>query len=82
MNLKDYLQPVQFAIYLAILLLGCGIAYANLTSRISAVEKDYGAYRSDHDLLVQIATKMETVESDIKEIKIDLKLLSKELLHP
>ena len=82
MNIKDYLQPVQFAIYLVILILGCGFAYANITSRISSVEKDFNVYKTDHDLLVQIATKVNILETDLKEIKKDVKELSKEIIHP
>jgi hypothetical protein len=82
MNIKDYIQPIQFIVYLIIIILGCGAGYASLTGRLGSIEKDLSVYKSDHDLLVQIATKVNILESDIKEIKGDIKQLSKELLHP
>jgi len=56
------------------MLLTIGIAYGVIQSRITALESVAIETKSDHDILIRISTNLETVQSDIKEIKRDLKI--------
>jgi hypothetical protein len=82
MTTKDIIEPTRFLIWLAIGLLSIGVCYAKITDRIGVVEQRIEEIKSDHDLLISISSKLSNVESDIKELKLDMKTLSKEMLHP
>jgi hypothetical protein len=82
MNGKDLIQPIQLLIYASILLISVGVCYATIVQRLSSAEEKINATKSDHDLIVTIATKISTIEIDIKELKSDMKTLYKEIIRP
>jgi len=73
MNAKDLVGPIQLAIYIFILLLSMGVAYARITDRLSVAEEKINATKTDHDLIVTIAQKVNAIEADVKELKDDVK---------
>ena len=76
-TINKWIGPVQLAIYICILLLSCGIAYATLQNRLGNCEVRLTELKSDHDLIVGMAMKMNGIEQDINEIKADVKELKK-----
>lgn len=64
---------VNFTISLITAGILVGIAWGANASRICALEDNVKAYQSDHDVLIAISTKLDIVQRDIKEIKLDLK---------
>lgn len=76
-SVKDYLGIVQFSIYLAILLLTAGVSYGLIRERLSNAELNIKELNKDHDTVVTINALISTMESDIREIKVDVKDLKK-----
>lgn len=72
-KLKDFTGIVQFIIYLAILLLSAGIAYATITSRLKVCEEKIVKTEADHDVVISLSAKLDNVSKDLQEIKADVK---------
>jgi hypothetical protein len=82
MTLHQIIEPTRFIIWLAIGLLTIGVCYARITDRVGVLEGRIESIKSDHDLLITIGQKVNSIESDVRELKNDMKTLSKEMLHP
>lgn len=65
----------QFLIYIAVLLLSAGIAYASLQNRISTAEERLNELKSDHDVIIKISQNVDEMQRMIHELKIDVKEL-------
>jgi hypothetical protein len=77
MNIKDMVGPVQLCIYISILLISVGVAYASIATRLDGVEKATDTLGSNHDLIIQINEKINSIAIDVAELKIDIKDLRK-----
>jgi hypothetical protein len=64
---------VEFMIGLAAMLISVGVCYGILQTRIGTLENASLNNKSDHDLLISIATKIENMQKDITELKVDCK---------
>lgn len=57
-----------------------GAAYGAVSSRINALEYSAIISSKDHEVVLVINTKLDTIIDDIKEIKIDLKELKAKIV--
>jgi hypothetical protein len=63
----------NFVIGIATTFVAVGISYGVCISKISQLEQQASQIRLDHDSVISLVTKFDTVLEDLKEIKIDLK---------
>lgn len=73
--MKDYLSAnwLSLLIQMAIILISVGICYGAITMRITAIEKDVAQSQPDHDILIALNSKVDSLAISIKEIKSDIK---------
>ena len=64
---------LQFITYIALILLSAGCSYGILSTRLSQVEANVSSYRTDHELLIRIDAKMDSVGCDLQELKTAIK---------
>ena len=65
--------PVQFIVYIGIMVFGIGMAWAAYGVRISELEKSATTYSKDHDALISLNTKLDMLLGVTIEIQKDLK---------
>ena len=65
----------QFIIYIALLILSVGVTYGALSIRVGNLEDCAVTSKKDHDIVLVIGSKLESIIEDLKEIKSDLKEL-------
>jgi hypothetical protein len=65
----------QFSVYIALLVLSVGVTYGALTIRIGNLEDCSAISKKDHDIVLVIGSRLESIIEDLKEIKSDLKEL-------
>jgi len=72
----DRIQAVATITHLLIalgtIILACGITYASLVQRVSAIESKVPSMEKDHDLLVTINANIDTMKRDVSELKVNM----------
>ena len=64
---------ITFAISMVTTVLAVGICFGAMNNKITKLEEEVKAYSADHDVLIRISEKLDIVQRDVKEIKMDVK---------
>lgn len=64
---------ITFGISVLAMALTVGITCGAINNRVSTLEEVVKSYSADHDILIRISEKIDTMQKDIKEIKTDMK---------
>ena len=64
---------ITFAISMVTTVLAVGICFGAMNNKIIKLEEEVKAYSADHDVLIRISEKLDIVQRDVKEIKMDVK---------
>jgi len=70
---RQGISLIQFATWFAALVFSVGVCYATLSTKVSALEEASDQRQSDHDCLVALITRVDSMRVDILEIKADVK---------
>ncbi len=73
---------VQTLITLATILVGISIAWGAYSSKIEGLENDVMKLQGDHDLLIALKIKIETIAEGINDVKTEIKDIKKMLNKP
>jgi hypothetical protein len=78
-GIMDKFRYVEFLVGLAAMLVSISICWGVLQNKITNIETQQDRTRIDHDLLTTIATKIEVMQKDIAELKVDCKEINSRL---
>lgn len=68
-TIQTFATLTHLVLALGTVVLACGIAYASLVQRVSAVESRIPAAERDHDLLVTISANIDSMKRDVNDLK-------------
>jgi hypothetical protein len=68
---------VQTLMTIGTILVGISIAWGAYSSKIEVLEKDVDKLQGDHDLLISLKVKIESISDGVNEMKCDLKDIKK-----
>ena len=74
---RQGISAIQFLAWITALIFSVGVAYASLAAKVNALEEAGTQRQSDHDCLVALITRVDSMRVDILEIKADVKTLTK-----
>jgi len=64
---------ITFIISIVTTVLAVGICFGALNNKVTTLEEAVKTYSIDHDVLIRISEKIDIVQRDVKEIKLDMK---------
>lgn len=70
MDLNKNINYIQFIIYISLLILGVGIAWSKIDTKVNRIDS---MYTPDHDMIIRCSTKIDNIEAAVSEIKNDVR---------
>jgi len=68
-------QVMCFLLQCGVLLVSVGIVWGTLSMKVGHLESEITSRKSDHDTLIIIVTKLDVVQTELVDIKLQIKEL-------